>query len=515
MKHFFSRNLNSRINRDALATPAELNHLRLKHIQLKTRREFLTQSGYMLGGAFLASALGNKAHAAGQQLDFSRPMTQPLAPLAPQYPAAAKRVIHMHMVGAPSQLELFDYKPMLEKYNGKDTPQSFLEGKQFAFISGTPKLLGPQFPFKQHGECGAWVSDRMPHLAKHVDDICFIKSMKTNQFNHAPAQVLAHTGSPLSGKPSIGSWVTYGLGTMNQNLPGYISLLSGSNAPDGGKQLWGSGFLPSVYQGVQCRSQGDPVLYLSNPKDVSRPLRRRVLDAISDLNQQTYDTFGDPETLTRISQYEMAYRMQIEASDAFDIQNESTRTLENYGCKFGEPSFANNALVARRLAERGVRYIQLFDYGWDSHGSGKNGSLNHGFVDLCKATDQPIAALLADLKQRGMLEDTLVIWGGEFGRTPMLENRGGQDAPFAGRDHHPDAFTMWMAGGGVKGGYTHGETDELGYEIVKDKVEIADFHATMLYQLGFNHYDLNYRFQGLNQRLTGVEHAHIVSQILK
>ncbi len=505
--------LNLRSKHD-VPSKAELKHLRVKQLEFNSRRAFLTQSGGLAGAAFLASVLPKQAIAAGQQLDFSRPFSEPLAPLPPQYPAKAKRVIHMHMVGAPSQLELFDYKPVLEKYNGQDTPQSMLEGKQFAFITGTPKLLGPQFPFKQHGECGAWVSDRMPHLAKHVDDICFVKSMKTNQFNHAPAQVLAHTGSPLSGKPSMGSWVTYGLGTMNQNLPGFVSLLSGSNAPDGGKQLWGSGFLPSVYQGVQCRSHGDPVLYLSNPENVPRSLRRRVLDAISNINQQTYDTFGDPETLTRISQYEMAYRMQIEATDAFDIQKESKATLENYGCILGQASFANNCLVARRLAERGVRYIQLFDYGWDSHGSGKNGSLHHGFVDLCKGSDQPMAALLADLKQRGLLEDTLVIWGGEFGRTPMLENRGGQDAPFAGRDHHPDAYTMWMAGAGIKGGYTHGETDEIGYEIVKDKVEIPDLHATILYQLGFNHYDLNYRFQGLNQRLTGLEEAHIVSQIL-
>ncbi|WP_111979568.1 DUF1501 domain-containing protein [Algibacillus agarilyticus] len=509
------RNLFNRYNQNMQVSAAEIQQLKLKQLQLQTRREFITNSGGVLGGAFLASLMPNQAMATAQTLDFSRPITQPLAPLPPQYPAKAKRVIYMHMVGAPSQLELFDYKPILEKYNGKATPQSYLEGKEFAFISGTPKLLGPQFPFKQHGESGAWVSDRMPHLAKHVDDICFIKSMKTNQFNHAPAQILTHTGSPLSGKPSIGSWVTYGLGTLNQNLPGFVSLISGSNAPDGGKQLWGSGFLPSVYQGVECRSHGDPVLYLSNPDEVSRPLRRRVLDAISNINKQSYDAFGDPETLTRISQYEMAYRMQIEASDAFDIQNESAQTLADYAAKPGEASFANNCLVARRLAERGVRYIQLFDYGWDSHGSGKNGSLHHGFVDLCKNTDQPMGALLADLKQRGLLEDTLVVWGGEFGRTPMLENRGGQDAPFAGRDHHPDAYTMWMAGAGIKGGYTHGETDELGYEIVKDKVEIADLHATILYQLGFNHYDLNYRFQGLNQRLTGVEEAHIVSQILK
>ena len=510
MKPFFTRN-----HKNAIASKAELQHLHYKHLEDQTRRTFLTQSSCLLGSAFLASLAPNNAFAAGQQLDFSRPATSPLAPLPPQYPAKAKRVIYMHMVGAPSQLELFDYKPILEKYNGKLTPKEFLEGKQFAFISGVPKLLGPQFPFKQHGQSGAWVSDRMPHLAKHVDDICFIKSMKTDQFNHAPAQLLMHTGSALSGKPSIGAWTTYGLGSMNQNLPGFISLVSGSNAPDGGKQLWGSGYLPSVYQGVECRSQGDPVLYLSNPEGVSRPLRRRVLDAISKINQQSYQAFGDPETLTRISQYEMAYRMQIEASDAFDIKQESEQTLNEYAAKPGEASFANNCLVARRLAERGVRFIQLFDYGWDSHGSAKGDSLHHGFVDLCKGTDQPMAALLNDLKQRGMLEDTLVVWGGEFGRTPMLENRGGRDAPFAGRDHHPNAFTMWMAGAGVKPGYTHGETDDLGYEIVKDKVEIADFHATILYQLGFNHYDLNYRFQGLNQRLTGVEEARIVSQLLQ
>lgn len=509
MKKFTSPKLFSQEPSDA-----EVKHTQTEYLKLQTRRAFLTQSGGMMGAAFLASLLPSRASAAGQQLDFSRPTTQPLAPLPPQYPAKAKRVIHMHMVGAPSQLELFDYKPELIKYNGKDCPAEFLEGKQFAFISGVPKLLGSQFKFSQHGESGAWVSDRLPHLAKHVDDLCFIKSMKSDQFNHAPAQLLMHTGSQLSGKPSIGAWATYGLGTVNQNLPGFVSLVSGGRAPDGGKQLWGSGYLPSVYQGVECRSSGDPVLYLSNPEGISRPVRRRVLDTLKALNLQSYQEFGDQETLTRIAQYEMAYRMQIEASDAFDILKETPQTLTDYNAKPGKASFANNCLVARRLAERGVRYIQLFDYGWDSHGTGKGGSLAHGFKDLCEGIDQPIAALLEDLKLRGMLEDTLVIWGGEFGRTPMLENRGGQDAPYPGRDHHPDAFTVWMAGAGVKGGYTHGETDELGYSITKDKVEMADFHATLLYQLGFNHKDLNYRFQGLNQRLTGVDEAHIVSQIL-
>ena len=509
MKNLFNSNVQSASTRSAQIDKI----LQQEMAQLK-RRDFLKKSGYMLGGAALGSMFANQATAAGQTLDFTRPMDAPLSPLPPQYPAKAKRVIYMHMVGGPSQLEMFDYKPELKKYDGRDTPQSFLEGKQFAFISGTPKLLGPQFPFKQHGQSGAWFSDRLPHLAKHADDICFIKSMKTDQFNHAPAQVLMHTGSALSGKPSIGAWATYALGTMNQNLPGFIALTSGKNAPDGGKQLWGSGYLPSVYQGVECRKQGDPVLYLSNPKEVSRPLRRRILDAIADLNQQSYSTVGDPETLTRTSQYEMAYRMQLEASDAFDINKESETTLENYGAEVGKASFANNCVIARRLAERGVRYIQLFDYAWDHHGVGEAGSVDLGIRNKCKDIDRPMAALLEDLKQRGMLEDTLVIWGGEFGRTPMRENRAGQDMLFAGRDHHTDAFTMWMAGGGVKGGYTHGETDELGYEVVNDKVEIADLHATILYLLGFNHYDLNYRFQGLNQRLTGVEHPQIISQIL-
>jgi len=364
------------------------------------------------------------------------------------------------------------------------------------------------------GESGHWISDRLPHLEKHLDDLCFIKSMRTDQFNHAPAQLLVQTGNPRLGYPSLGSWVVYGLGTENQNLPGFIVLISGGNTPDGGKQLWGSGFLPSVYQGVQCRSHGEPVLYLDSPPDVSVSKRRNMLDAIDELNQQNYSTFGNPETVTRIAQYEMSFRMQMDATDAMDIHKEPEAVRTKYGSKIGESSFANNCLVGRRLAERGVRFIQLYHWGWDSHGSNAGDSLNIGFVKRCLEVDQPIAALLSDLKERGMLEDTLIVWGGEFGRTSMRENRSGQVTKFTGRDHNPGAFTIWLAGGGVKPGFTHGETDDLGYEVAKDPVEIRDLHATILYLLGFDHRKLNYPFQGLDQKLTSVKPSHVVAEIL-
>jgi len=418
------------------------------------------------------------------------------------------------MAGAPSQLELFEHKPVLTRLDGQDCPASFLAGKRFAFINGVPKLLCSQYPFHQTGQSGQWISDRLPYLEKHIDDLCFIKSMHTDQFNHAPAQLLVQTGNARLGYASLGSWVLYGLGTENQNLPGFIVLLSGGKSPDGGKQLWSSGFLPSVYQGVQCRSHGEPVLYLDNPPGVSRALRRSMLDVIDQINQHTYAEFGNPETVTRIAQYEMAFRMQMEASDAMDIRKEPDAVHARYGSKPGESSFANNCLVARRLAERGVRFIQLYHWGWDSHGSAANEALNIGFVDRCREVDQPTAALLADLKQRGLLEDTLVVWGGEFGRTPMRENRGGQEMKWIGRDHNPGAFTVWLAGAGVKPGTTHGETDEMGYEIVKDPVEVRDLHATMLHLLGFDHHKLNYLFQGLEQKLTSVKPARVVAEIL-
>ena len=494
--------------------------LQMAIVQAQTRRHFLRSFGGGIGSLFLGSALGNYAAAAGasgaegSKLSFARDAVTPLSQLPPQFPAKVRRVIYLHMAGAPSQLELFDYKPELRRLDGQDCPASFLAGKRFAFISGVPKLLGSQYPFKQAGESGQWISDRLPHIAQHADDICFIKSMRTDQFNHAPAQLLVHTGNPRLGYPAFGSWVLYGLGTENQNLPGFIVLLSGGKSPDGGKQLWSSGFLPSVYQGVQCRSHGEPVLYLNNPPRVDPGLRRTMLDAIDEIDRQTHAEFGNPETVTRIAQYELAFRMQMDATDAMDIQREPESVRQKYGCKPVGSEFANNCLVARRLAERGVRFIQLYHCGWDSHGATAKEALNIGFNDRCREVDQPTAALLDDLKERGLLEDTLLVWGGEFGRTPMRENRNGQEMKYVGRDHNPDAFTIWLAGGGVKHGITYGQTDEMGYEIVKDPVDIRDLHASMLYMLGFDYHKLTYSFQGLEQKLTSVKPARVIGEIL-
>lgn len=426
----------------------------------------------------------------------------------------AKRVIFLHMIGAPSQLELFDYKPALAKLDGEACPQSFLDGKRFAFIQGTPKMLGHQYKFQQHGESGAWVSEQMPHLAQHVDDICFIKSMQTDQFNHGPAQLMVHTGQARMGYPSIGSWVTWGLGTENQDLPGFMVLLSGGRLPRVGKALWSSGFLPSVYQGVQCRSKGTPVLNIDNPEGVTAQRRRATLDTLAWLNQKSYEAYGDPETLTRIAQYEMAFRMQTAVPEVMEIKNEPKHVQEAYGAEPGRESFANNCLLARRLVEKGVRFVQLFDWGWDTHGSSKSESLNHGFRKKCTQTDQAISALLTDLKQRDLLKDTLVVWSGEFGRTPMRENRGGKEMAFVGRDHNPDAFTLWMAGGGVKPGMTYGATDEVGYNAVVNPTPLRDFHATLQHLLGVNHQTQTYPFQGLDQKLTGVLPAKVIHDIL-
>lgn len=493
---------------------------KLALLEAQTRRHFLLRATGGLGAMFLGTLapLGLPAAEVSadgpDRIDIRRDPKAPMGVLPPQFAPRAKRVIYLHMAGAPSQLELFEHKPELTRFDGQDCPASLLAGKRFAFLTGVPKLLGSQYPFHQVGQSGQWISDRLPNLEKHIDDLCVIRSMRTDQFNHAPAQLLVQTGNPRIGYPSLGSWVVYGLGTQNQNLPGFIVLISGGNTPDGGKQLWGTGFLPSVYQGVQCRSHGEPVLYLNPPPRVSAPERRRVLDAMEEINQQRYADFGNPETLTRIAQYEMSFRMQMDATDAMDIRKEPDAVRASYGCKLGESSFANNCLVARRLAERGVRFIQLYHWGWDSHGSSARESLNLGFVERCREVDQPIAALLTELKQRGLLEDTLVVWGGEFGRTSMRENRGGQVMKFVGRDHNPGAFTIWMAGGGVKPGMAFGQTDELGYEVVKDLVEVRDLHATMLYLLGFDHNKLNYPFQGLEQKLTGVKPARVVAEVL-
>ena len=479
-----------------------------KLLHSQTRRHFLKDCSTGLGALWLASQ-------ANQSVLADDPTTKRAHVLGtPHFPSKVKRVIFLHMVGAPSQLELFDHKPELIKYDGKECPQSFLEGERFAFIQGTPKMLGPQYSFKQHGQSGAWVSDRLPKFASMVDEVCFIKSMQTDQFNHGPAQLMVHTGQARVGYPSIGSWATWGLGTENEDLPGFIVLLSGGRPPRPGNALWTSGFLPSVYQGVQCRTQGEPVLNVANPTGVSRDQRRAALDTLQELNQINHDQYGDPETLTRIAQYEMAFRMQAAVPEAMDIEQEPKSIHEMYGTKPGEVSFANNCLLARRLAERGVRFIQLFDWGWDSHGASNQESLNGGFKDKCQHIDTPMTALLTDLKQRGMLDDTLVVWGGEFGRTSMGENRGGTKMADIGRDHNPNAFTYWLAGAGVQSGMTYGKTDEMGYRAVEDVVQLRDFHATLQHLMGIDHEQASFPYQGLNQKLTGVKPCSVIREIL-
>jgi len=429
------------------------------------------------------------------------------------FPAKARRVIYIHLAGAPSHLDTFDFKPELAKLDGKPCPDSFLKGKRFAFIKGVPNMLGPQCKFEQHGQSGAWVCEDLPNIARAADDICFVKSMWTEQFNHAPAQLMLQTGFQIKGRPSVGSWVYYGLGSENQDLPGFIVLTSGGKNPDAGKSIWNSGFLPGIYQGVQCHGHGEPILFARNPDGVTRDQRRATIDAINELNTETAREFGDPETLTRISQYELAFRMQMSVPEATNISSEPAHIHESYGTEPGKNSFANNCLLARRLCERGVRFIQLYDWGWDAHGDMELTSLKGGHQRKLKVMDKAVAALLADLKQRGMFEDTLLICGAEFGRTPMKENREGRDNPFAGRDHSPGGFTVWLAGGGVKRGFSYGETDDFGYEAVKDRVHVHDFNATLLHLLGFDHTKLTYRFQGRDFRLTDV-HGNVIKQLL-
>jgi hypothetical protein len=485
------------------------NEAQSEVLKYVTRRHFLRTCTTGLGAMALASLTGCKPSTAAQA-----PLASDLAAMGlPHFAPRAKRVIFLHMAGAPSQLELFDYKPALARLDGELCPESLLEGKRFAFIKGVPKMLGPQVGFNQYGASGAWISDHLPHLADVVDDIAFLKAMHTDEFNHAPAQLLVHTGSGRLGRPSMGSWVTYGLGTENDNLPSFVVLLSGGQAPDAGASVYGSGFLPTVYQGVQCRSQGDPVLYLSDPEGMPRELRRRSIETINRINAQQHAEVGDPEILTRIAQYELAFRMQTSVPEAMDIGQEPDYIHELYGTEPGATSFANNCLLARRLAERGVRFVQLFHWGWDAHGAGKSEALNYGFIDRCRETDRPIAALLKDLRQRGLLDDTPVVWGGEFGRTPMLENRTGSDNPFVGRDHHNEVFTMWMAGGGAKGGVSHGETDEIGYHAVSGRVHVHDQQATILHLLGFDHERLTVPFQGRDFRLTDV-HGKVVREVV-
>jgi hypothetical protein len=420
-------------------------------------------------------------------------------------------VIYLFMAGGPSQLELFDPKPALQKWHGQPIPDSYLEGKRFAFMSmftkDKPKLLGVKRRFQRHGQCGAWVSECLPHIASVVDDLAFIKTMQTNVFNHAPAKVFMNTGSAQFGRPSMGSWITYGIGSESANLPGFVVLMSGPRGPRGGAAMWSSGFLPTSYQGVPFRSTGDPVLNLSRPDGVTAESQRRVLDTVRDLNERHLADVGDPEIATRISQYEMAFRMQTAAPELIDLTQEDASTLAMYGAEPGRTSFANNCLLARRLVERGVRFVQLYHTDWDHHGDGVN-NLGAGLDRVCREVDQPCAALIKDLKRRGLLDQTLVIWGGEFGRTPMGEVRDS-----VGRNHHIDAFTIWLAGGGVKPGITIGETDEFGFGPVGIKVHVHDLHATILHLLGLDHTQLTFRFQGRDFRLTDVA-GHVVSDLL-
>jgi hypothetical protein len=483
----------------------------LERLHNQTRRYFLQSGPMALGAIAMGHLFAGNASAAADQ----RGIENPLAPRQPHFPAKAKRVIYLHMAGAPSQLELFDYKPELQKYDGEACPEHLLEGKRFAFIKGVPQLLGGKHPFQQRGESGAWISDLLPNTARMADDLTIIRSMHTDQFNHAPAQLLLHTGNQRLGYASMGSWVTYGLGSENEDLPGFIVLVSGGKTPDAGKSVWGSGYLPSVYQGVQCRSAGEPVLYVSNPAGINRDRRRMTLDAIRDLNMLQHEQSNDPDTLSRIGQYELAFRMQTAVPEVMNIADEPEKVLKAYGAEPGKVSFANNCLLARRLIEAGVRYVQLYDWGWDHHGTNERTDLIYDLPRKAESMDTPAGALLADLKQRGLLDETLVVWGGEFGRTPMRENRGGKYGAYIGRDHHPFAYSIWMAGGGVKRGFNYGATDDIGYYITENPVTPHDLQATILRLLGLDAFHLSYPFQGLDQRLIGpTDEAKVIQDVI-
>ncbi len=458
-----------------------------------TRRALFQHAGMGIGAAALGSLLAESSP--GQS-----PASEPQSAKATHFAPRAKSIIFLHMVGAPSQLELFDHKPTLAKFDGQPCPKHLIEGQRFAFLRGHPSLLGPRFAFARHGQSGLALSELLPHLATVADDIAVVKTLHTEQINHGPAQLMFHTGFGRFGRPSVGSWVSYGLGSENRDLPAYVVMVTGKVA-GAGSALWGSGFLPSVHQGVEFRSQGDPVLFLSNPPGITPSDRRRLLDGVQALNREQLADVGDPEIATRISQYEMAFRMQSSVPELLNLADESANTLAAYGARAGQASFANNCLLARRLVERGVRFVQLFHADWDTHSN-----IETGLPARCKEVDQPMAALVKDLKARGLLNETLVVWGGEFGRTPMLQGTDADDNPASkpGRDHHKDAFCVWLAGGGVKGGLTVGQTDDLGYTITERPVHVNDFHATLLHLLGLDHERLTFKFQGRQYRLTDV-----------
>ena len=477
-----------------------------QQLQQGTRRHFFRDCGVGVGAMALGDLLNgqNSAQAA-------HPLNDPRAPKSTPLPAKAKRVIYLFMAGGPWQLDMFDHKPMLTELNGKPMPQSYLEGKRFAFMGSSHRtnLLGTRRKFAQYGDSGAWVSDLLPHTSGIVDKLTFLHTCKTDLFNHAPAKIFMNTGTGQFGRPSLGSWLTYGLGSECDNLPGFVVLQSGPRGPRGGAVLWGSGMLPTTYQGVPLRNQGEPILNLTTPAGVSDSQQVEVLDAIKQLNAQRLQHTGDEEISTRINAYEMAYQMQSSAPELMDTSGETPETLAMYGIKDpNESSFARNCLLARRLVERGVRFIQLYHTNWDHHG-GNTENLETHLPQICGDIDNPCAGLIRDLEQRGLLEDTIVVWGGEFGRTPMGEVR-----ESTGRNHHIDAFTMWFAGGGFKPGISYGETDEFGFGPVGDSVHVRDIHATLLHQLGLDHERLTVRSQGLDFRLTGVLPARVVHEVV-
>jgi hypothetical protein len=468
-----------------------------------TRRHFFADCGVGLGAIALSSLLASESRGSIEPPDLQ----DPLAPRRPHFTPKAKRVIFLFMAGGPSQLELFDYKPKLQELNGQVVPAEYTKNKRFAFIKGDAKLLGTTRKFAKHGQCGAEVSELLPEFATIVDDACIVKSMVTDVFNHGPAKLFVNTGSSRFGMPSMGAWLTYGIGSESRDLPGFVVLQSGPRGPRGGNPLWGSGFLPTAYQGVPLLPGPEPILNLTNPAGVDRSRQSAFFNTVQKLNSERLSTVGDPEIATRISAYEMAYRMQTSAPELIDLSGETKETLDAYGAEQGKPSFANNCLLARRLVERGVRFVQLYHTDWDHHGNNDT-HLGEPLDARCRETDRPAAALIKDLKARGLLEDTLVVWGGEFGRTPMGEPR-----DLVGRDHHVDGYTMWLAGGGIKGGQTIGTTDELGYYAVDDRTHVHDLQATILHLLGLDHKQLTYKFQGRNFRLTDVA-GNVVQKML-
>jgi uncharacterized protein (DUF1501 family) len=470
-----------------------------------TRRHFYEQCGVGLGKIALASLLAGEMLHRPSAAAIGPDATHPLAPKPSHYRPRVTRVIYLFMAGAPSQLDMFDYKPMLLEHDGQPIPAEIVRDQRYAFIRRDAKLLAPRFKFAKHGQCGAEISEIIPGLAEVVDDLAIIKSMRTDQFNHAPGQLLMNTGSSLPGRPCMGSWVSYGIGSESENLPAFVVLPSGGNS--GGVANWSSGFLPTTFAGVPLRSKGDPILNVSNPAGVDPRLQRDTIDVVSRLNQRRLDIVADPEIATRISAYEMAYRLQTSAPELMNLAGESQQTLDMYGAEPGKASYANNCLLARRLVERGVRFVNIFHEAWDHHSD-----VEGGLRTQCGLTDKPCAALIKDLKQRGLLDETLVVWGGEFGRTPMVESNAALGRKL-GRDHHPQAFTMWLAGGGVKSGITLGKTDELGFHITEDPVHVHDMQATILHLLGLDHKRLTYKFQGRDFRLTDV-HGNLIRQIL-